>query len=102
MTKARKKANAEAVEENNFNNEIPTDHDFNSQVKSNAEGHFGTSAIGKWKQHHLKAMQLIQAFGESLQQFLLQTATAFLNWTDGTMHQCFPGLLSWISDEYAT
>ena len=52
---------------------------------------FDKSPLGVWKQQHLNAMQLIQAFVESLPQFLLQTAAAFLDWTNGTSKQCFPG-----------
>ena len=52
---------------------------------------FAKSPLGAWKQQHLKAIQMIQAFGESLPQFMLQTAAAFLDWTSGTAKQCFPG-----------
>ena len=52
---------------------------------------FSESPLGRWKQRHLNAMQMIQAFGESLPQFMLQTAAAFLDWTSGTANQCFPG-----------
>ena len=63
----------------------------NAGLEEEVIGSFADSPIGKWKQRHLNAMQLIQAFGESLPQFLLQTAAAFLDWTDGTAKQCFPG-----------
>ena len=53
---------------------------------------FATGPLGTWKQQHLNALQMIQAFGESLPQFMLQTAAAFLDWTSGTAKQCFPGL----------
>ena len=48
-------------------------------------------AVSRWKQRHLNGFQIIQGFGESLPQFLLQTAAAFLDWTSGTSKQCFPG-----------